>query len=184
VAARRPVGLGSLPKLAHARTAAGYWGGDVTAGSDAAKAFADDDAVAALLKASEGQDDRLRTDRSPGYLRWRYPAAPLGYRVVTLGNDVAEGAACFRLRSRGAAVEATVGDVLVPGDNPSGRRALLREIAQRSGADYLLLLGASVRDRLVPLLGQGPTLLWRDVRHTEAPAHDEWALSMGDVELF
>ena len=180
----RPAKLRSLPKIAQARTAAGYWGEYSTAGTGAAEAFADDDAVASLLKASDIRDDRIRTDRSPEYLRWRYPASNLGYRVITLGDDVTEGAACFRLRRRGASLEATVGDVLVPGNDPSGRRALLGEIARRSGADYVLMLGASVRDRLMPLVGQGPTLVWRDLRHTEKPAGEEWALSMGDIELF
>jgi asparagine synthase (glutamine-hydrolysing) len=180
----RPVGVRSLRRIAQARAPADYWGEPSDAGTTAAEAFADDGAVAALLKASDVRDERIRTDRSPEYLRWRYPAPHLGYRVVTLGGDVADGAACFRLRRRGASVEATVGDVLVPGDDPSGRRALLREIARQSGADYLLLLGASVRDRVVPLVGQGPTLVWRAVRHTEMPAADAWALSMGDVELF
>jgi asparagine synthase (glutamine-hydrolysing) len=180
----RPAKVRSLPNIAQARTAAGYWGERSTAGTGAAEAFADDDAVASLVKASEIRDDRIRTERSPEYLRWRYPASNLGYRVITLGDDVAEGAACFRLRRRGASLEATVGDVLVPGNDPSGRRALLGEIARRSGADYVLMLGASVRDRFMPLIGQGPTLVWRHLCHTEKPAAEEWALSMGDIELF
>jgi asparagine synthase (glutamine-hydrolysing) len=180
----RPVRVRSLPKIAQARTAAGYWGERTTAGTGAAEAFADDGAVASLLKAADISDDRIRTDRSPEYLRWRYPASHLGYRVVTLGDDVAEGAACFRLRRRGGSLEATVDDLLVPGNDPSGRRALLGEIARQSGADYLLMLGASIHDRVVPLVGQGPTLVWRDVCHAEMPAADAWALSMGDIELF
>jgi asparagine synthase (glutamine-hydrolysing) len=179
----RPGDVRSLPKIAQARAAAGYWGENSTVGRSAAEAFADDDAVASLLEASDIRDDRIRTDRSPEYLRWRYPMSNLGYRVITLGDDVAEGAACFRLRRRGASLEATVGDVLVPGNDPSGRRALLGEIARRSGADYVLMLGASVRDRFVPLVGQGPTLVWRGLRHAEKPAGHEWALSMGDIEL-
>jgi asparagine synthase (glutamine-hydrolysing) len=180
----RPAAVRSLPKIAQARTAAGYWGEHTNAGTVAAEAFADDDAVWSLLKRSDPGDDHLRTDWSPEYLRWRYPTSNLGYRVVTLGGDVTEGAACFRLRRRGASLEATVGDVLVPGDDSSRRRALLREIARQSRADYVLVLGASPRDRFVPLIGQGPTLVWRDVCHTEMPAAGEWALSMGDIELF
>src|SRR5690606_36989777 len=178
----RPVGARSLGRIARSRTPAGYWGEPTTAGVPAAEAFADDDAVSSLLEASESDDERLRTDRTPAYLRWRYPSSPLGYRVVTLGGDVAAGAACFRLRRRGAALEATVGDIFVPDGDPSTRRALVAEIARRSGADYVLVLNGSPRDGFVPTPGQGPTFVWRHLCHTEKPAVEAWALSMGDIE--
>ena len=181
----RPAGVSALARIARSRTLAGIWGEPFDAGAPAAEAFADDAATAALLAASRPvDDDRFRTARSPEYLRWRYPEEHLGYRVLTLGRDLAEGAACVRLRRRGEALEATVGDLLVPGGDPAARRALVRLVVDRTGADYALLVGAGARDLALPLPGQGPTLVWRHVNATEAPPAEAWDWSMGDLELF
>jgi hypothetical protein len=37
---------------------------------------------------------------------------------------------------------------------------------------------------LLPVPGQGPTLVCRGVTATGVPAADRWALQLGDVELF
>lgn len=180
----RPSRVSALPRIARGRTPAGFWGEPMTIGAPAAEVFADDDATGALLASFGTEDGPIRTERSAAYLRWRYPHEHLGYRVITLGADLREGAACFRLRRRGNAVEATIGDLLVPEGDRAARRALLAEVARRSWADYVLVLGGSPRDGLVPLPGQGPTFVWRDVGWSEKPPAEAWDLTMGDIELF
>ena len=71
----------------------------------------DDDVCAAL----RGDTGGLVTLRDPEHLRWRYAGLPeLGYRVLTLGRDPAEGAAVLRARRRGTATELTLAEVTAP----------------------------------------------------------------------
>ncbi len=178
----RPRALSSLPRIVRGRTPAGHWGEPTDAGRRADEVFADDAGAEALVLSTRVRG--LQTRRSPAYLRWRYDADLLGYRVLTVGSDLAEGAACFRLRRRGDALEATIGDLLVPGQVPATRRRLIRSVLAATRADYALVLDGAVKDRTVPLPGQGPTLVWRSVNATERPLLEDWHLTMGDIELF
>ncbi|MGK2947179.1 MAG: GNAT family N-acetyltransferase [Acidimicrobiales bacterium] len=181
----RPAGLTRIPAIVRGRVPASHWGEPTTAGTTATEAFADDGATADLLASMAAPDDqRLRTRRSPAYLRWRYDADLLGYRVLPLGRDLQEGAACFRLRRRGTATEATIGDLLVPGASTTAERRLIRAVLRATGADYALVLGRSWRSGLLPVPGQGPTLVWRQLHGGQAPPLERWALTMGDIELF
>jgi hypothetical protein len=125
------------------------------------------------------------TNRTPAYLRWRYGFPPLRYRAVSAPGGVADGLAVFRLRRRGAATEAALCELLVPGDDTGVTRELLSEILKGSGADYIVRLGPP-RPALgfLPVPGQGPTLVWRGVRERVAPDPHRWVLSLGDIELF
>jgi len=100
---------------------------------------------------------------------------------VPVSVDPAEGLAVVRLRDRGAAVEATVCEILVPDKGVRG--PLLREVARATDADYLMVAGGVVRDGLVPLPHQGPVLTWRAVCRATAPPLRGWDLQLGDVEL-
>jgi GNAT superfamily N-acetyltransferase len=181
----RPAGLTRIPAIVRGRVPASHWGQPTTAGTTATEAFADDRATEELLASmANSGEERLRTRRSPAYLRWRYDADLLGYRVLPLGRDIREGAVCFRLRRRGAAVEATIGDLLVPGAAPTVERRLIRAVLRASGADYALVLGRSWRSGVVTVPGQGPTLVWRQLHGGHAPSLERWALTMGDIELF
>jgi GNAT superfamily N-acetyltransferase len=129
----------------------------------------------------------LTTHRTPAYLRWRYGFAPLAYRAVTLDDDVRSGLAVFRLRRRGPAVECALCEVVSPGGQCDARRALLRLVARECGADYVIRLGAPAvgRDGFVRLPGQGPILTWHALADGPPGGHlDDWALTLGDVELF
>jgi hypothetical protein len=159
------------------------WGLPTEAGRRSEDVFVDDRATDELLDSAEASDG-LRTKRTAAYLRWRYDADLLGYRVLALGSDLAEGAACFRLRQRGSAVEATIGDLLVPDQLPSQRRRLIRAVLTATRADYALLLDGAASDVTAPLPGQGPTLVWRAVNAIERPPLEDWHLTMGDIELF
>jgi GNAT superfamily N-acetyltransferase len=127
----------------------------------------------------------LHTRLSVEYLRWRYGFPALGYRIVSAGPTVEDGAAVFRLRRRGRAVEAVIADVLVPGDERKLRGELCRRVLTVAGADYAIRVG---RPRsaggFLPLPGQGPILTWRALVDTTMPTLREWDLSLGDVELF
>lgn len=163
----RPTGV---PRLLRARTDAELRSVP-TAGALAASAALEDCTPPAPPPSSV-----LKTDRTPAYLQWRYGGQLLHYRAV-VGD---QGVAFFRLRRRGGALEAVLGDVLAP--RRQVRRRLVREVARRSGADYLLALG-SARDApsTAAVPRTGPTLTWRPLCRTVPPT---FALSMGDVELF
>ena len=212
--AARPRSALALVRLARARVPADKWSTECSAGVAALDALADDAALATLLDrvgagaastgtgagesagsesasggggaiAGEPADGQLATNRTPEYLRWRYGFPPLRYRAVTAPGGPADGLAVFRLRRRGAATEAALCELLVPGDDSGVIRELLSEILRGSGADYVVRLGPP-RPTLgfLPVPGQGPTLVWRGVRDQVAPDPHQWNLTLGDIELF
>jgi GNAT superfamily N-acetyltransferase len=202
--AARPRSALALVRLARARTPADKWSAPCSAGVPALDALSSpatapdgdgthDDGLAKLLERVHGRagiaatapDGALATLRTPDYLRWRYGFPPLRYRAVTAPGGVADGLAIFRLRRRGAATEAALCELLVPGDDAGVTRELLSEILRGSGADYAVWLG-SPRPALgfLPVPGQGPTLVWRAVCDPVAPDPHEWGLTLGDIELF
>ncbi len=184
----RLTGPGSIAKLAGARTAAEKWSEECSVGRPAAEAFADHDAVEALL-ARIDTGSHIATDRTTEFLHWRYRFEPLRYRAVSLGTGVEDGLVVFRARRRGTAVEATICDVLTPAGT-SPRRAW--KALKGAGVDYLLkgstsqgrLPLADARQGFVPVPALGPILTWRPVATPMVPAMDQLALSLGDIELF
>jgi len=178
----RPTSPRSLQRLLGARTAADRWSQPVDIGLDPADAFADDDVIDGLL-ASLPSSPGLATDRSVGYLRWRYQFDPLQYRVVPVGDRIADGFAVVRARRRGTALEATVCELLVP----SGRStaSLWSALASGTGADFMIRAGrGGVSDRFVPAPSIGPVLTWKPLCRAGVPSMGDLTLSLGDVELF
>lgn len=179
----RPLSLGSLARMRAAKVPAAKWSLATSVGMPAAEALADSavETLCAQLPRRAG----LATPRRPDVLRWRYRLAPLHYRAVALGNDLAEGLGIFRLRRRGPAVECTVTDVLVPGADRRAERMLLATIARAVPADYLLRLGGSdPRAAMAPLRGAGPLLTTRALASDPPTTLDAWSFEMGDIELF
>ncbi len=176
---------GSLARVVGARTAADLWSLPSEAGAPAADVLADGPAVAALLR-SQPPPTGLRTRLSPDVLRWRYAGFPaLGYRALTGPGGVEDGLGLFRLRRRGGAVEAMLGDVLAPGGDARTVARLARDVLRVSGADYAVATAAGRRWRgFVPLPGQGPVLTWRAAGAGGRLPIGAWDLSLGDVELF
>lgn len=176
----------SVVPMIRSRVPADRWSTSTEVGRPAPEVLAD--AKLADLLAAIGPTDRLRTRRTPEFLRWRYGFPALAYRAVTLSDDVTEGVALFRLRRRGPALECALCDVVVPDDGAAmATRSLVRSVIRSSGADYVIKLGGPPIDRLgfVRLPGQGPTLTWRPLQGSvEGGASDHWALSLGDIELF
>ena len=179
-------GAPALPRIARGRAPAGYWGepqhgrsGRLPRPSPTIDAV--DDAPEA---SSDVGDDRIRTARSPDYLRWRYPPHTWATASSRWATTSPKAPRCFRLRRRGASLEATVGEF-------SSRATSRRPVAPccgrspdgpaRTTSSCWARPSATVSCRSS---GRARPSVWRDVRHTEMPAADAWALSMGDVELF
>jgi hypothetical protein len=120
-------------------------------------------------------------------MRWRYGFAPLAYRAVTLDDDIRAGVAVFRVRRRGPALECALCEVLAPAPEPGVHRALVRAVARHCRADYVIRLGGPVVDRsgFVRVPRHGPVLTWYPLA-AEVPGSrpDDWALTLGDIELF
>ncbi|MGH8773901.1 MAG: GNAT family N-acetyltransferase [Jiangellaceae bacterium] len=179
----RPRSIGALARVARARTPADKWSVQSSAGEAADKVLADQVAVSALLASLPAGG--LRTRRTPRYLAWRYGFGPLQYRAVTSGASGSGGMVIFRLRRRGAALEAAVCEELVPGHDAATTRNLLRRVLRESRADHAVrVAGDAPRAGFLPMPGQGPQLVWRGVGQSEMPEPASWKLTLGDVELF
>lgn len=120
-AAFAPAGVGSLLRLARARTAAHKWSLPLDAGDPI-------DRVAADLGRPA---DTIVTDRTPEHLRWRYGFEPLHYRAI----QTDEAIAVIRLRRRGPATEAVVAEVASP--SVAATRRLFRSIRRLDGVDQI-----------------------------------------------
>ncbi len=181
----RPAGIVALARMVRARVPADRWSSVTEAGQPATVVLADagiDDLLGSLAP-----PDRIRTRRTASHLRWRYGFDRLGYRAVALDGDPRQGIAVFRIRGRGSATEAVLGDVLVPAGDRAADRALQREVARQTGADYVIRLGGPVVDaaRFVRLPGQGPRLVWQALAPGGSqPSLGEVDFSLGDIELF
>lgn len=180
-------------RLAGARAAAEKWSAGTDVALDAPAVLGADDRSPAeleqLLDRATSPSDRIRTDVSPEYLRWRYSFAPLGYRALPLGDQLVDGVVLFRVRRRGTATELTICDVLAPPRAPVGRA--IGYLLRQSGADYALRSVApgpvdlaSVSTGFVPIAQLGPILTWKPVTRSSVPAIGDLALTLGDVELF
>jgi GNAT superfamily N-acetyltransferase len=172
---RSPV---AAAKASRARVPAAQWSEPTEAGMPAIDALSDEARVDDLL--ARQPDDRIHTDLHVEVLRWRYGFEPLQYRAVR--SD--DGVAFFRLRRRGPALECVVGHVVCT--SAAAERHLLREIARAAVADQVIQLRPEplLSAGFVPLPGGGPILTWRELAGTSMPKLDEWALTMGDIELF
>lgn len=180
--AARPRTPASLVRMARSRAPAELWSTPCPAFEDPRSVFADDPAVAELLS-SVPTNGALATDRTPRHLRWRYGFEPLRYRAALATDDVTDGVVVFRLRRRGAAVEAAICEVLLPDGDPSGARRIVGRILRRTGADYAVAVGPNLRTGMVPLPGQGPLLTRRPLADPRTGSVDDFSLSLGDVEL-
>ena len=175
-----PSGARSLASMVNSRVSAALWSEPTSAGLDAAEALADRGIAEALLQ--HAPDKGYRTHRTPDYLAWRTAFEPLHYRLLLAApSDPAAGGIVFRLRRRGEAVEAAVIEQLAP-DWRTGAR-LVRRMLKETGADYAIGLRTGPSAGLLPLPGQGPLLTTRPLA-ASAPPPSEWALTLGDVELF
>jgi glycosyltransferase involved in cell wall biosynthesis/GNAT superfamily N-acetyltransferase len=175
-AAARFAGAAGLVRAARSRTAADLWSVPLRIGLD----------VDAWLDIHQPDVDRatdprlITTPVTSDLWRWRFGGDLLGYRVVESRDGT--GAVVVRARRRGASLE------LVHAAS-SGPSAAVEDAARlalhESGAGHLLALDhADLRRGLVPLPRIGPRLVMRSVSGVAAPPLANWALTLGDVELF
>lgn len=181
----RPRSLATVPALAGARGSAERWSEPTVAGLPADEVLADAATVGALLD-SQPAATGIRTRRDLAFLRWRYGVADLSYRAMAATRRPEDGFALFRVRRRGAALEAAVADVLVAGADRSLAAAALRRVARSPGIDYAVAVNTPGAGRagFVPVPGQGPRLTWRGLADDVMPPRPAWDLRLGDVELF
>lgn len=182
----RPRSLGALGRMARARTAADLWSTPTGVAAPAGEALADSTGIEELL-GTHPTSPSLRTRQSAAYLSWRYGGlASLHYRAHLAGRDVAGGLALFRLRRRGAALEATIGDLLVPGADPRRASELARDVLRASGADYAVSAGPPFGrlSGFAPLPRHGPIVAWRGLGAPPSTSPPAIEFCLGDVELF
>lgn len=129
---------------------------------------------------ASGDVRELRTNVTDDFLRWRYGTPLLHYRVVEGAAD--DTAIIVRARRRGAATELAL--VAAWGSGRAVDRLAART-ARQAGADYVMRLGTPrASTGYIPLPGGGPVLTWRAVTDDGMPPMPNWALTLGDIELF
>lgn len=147
-----------------------------------------------LLQRSEVIPGRLATPRTLDYLRWRYGSAPfLNYRAVAAGSDSTRGLAIFRVRSRGAAWEAAVTELLVEEGDVRTARRLLRRVGNEAKVDHISAhfprgtTGARAAAHLGFLrIGSGKRFVVNPLSEVDPDPLDfeSWSLTLGDLEVF
>lgn len=180
--AMRPRSIQSLPRVLQARTSASKWSERCEVGCGIEEALASFSVDSELISAATR--DGISTNYSPEYLRWRYSFGPLQYRAMLLGRNGDDGMIVFRVRKRGAALEATICEAFV-----SDSRQLAgatKSILKETRADYALVSSALAGPRALMLRTPrlGPMLVWRDLSEQPVPTIEDLRLSLGDIELF
>lgn len=179
--------LGVLARAASGRVRA--LATDTRVGASAAELLGDGTAIAALL-ASAAPSERLQTDRSLDFLRWRYGALESYRALAASARDGAPpGLTIYRLRRHGRFSVAQVCELFLARDDRGLARALLRGVAATTGADLLACTFASrveAARRGFFLSPRGAMISAYPMRPNIAPdpaLAASWALSLGDLEL-
>jgi glycosyltransferase involved in cell wall biosynthesis/predicted N-acetyltransferase YhbS len=182
----RPRGIGSLARIARARVPADLWSQPIDIGTPFDQwaerhrgdtlAWRQGDAVAARTLTTHTD---VGDDGGEAFYRWRFGTDLLHYRVV----DHDDGAVVVRARRRGPALE-LVHVASLGLDTKGADRAMARAV-RAAGVDHAIRLGgARLLHGQLPLPGGGPVLTWRTVTRPGMPPLANWALTMGDIELF
>jgi glycosyltransferase involved in cell wall biosynthesis/GNAT superfamily N-acetyltransferase len=182
----RPRGIASLAKIARARVPADLWSQPIDVGTPFDQwaerhrgdtmAWRRGEAVAARALTTHTD---VGADGGEAFYRWRFGTDLLHYQVVE--HD--DGAVVVRARRRGPALE-LVHVASLGLDTAGADRAMARAV-RAAGADHAIRLGgARLLHGQVPLPGGGPVLTWRTVTRPGMPPLANWALTMGDIELF
>jgi glycosyltransferase involved in cell wall biosynthesis/GNAT superfamily N-acetyltransferase len=175
-AAVRFIGPAGAAVALRSKVPAERWSQPLAIGEDVA-VWLDRDGLAGRIR-DPGDVRELRTRVDEAFLRWRYTTPLLLYRVVDDGDD----AVIVRARRRGRALELAV--VAQFGD-PLRCDRLAGRAAKRAGANYAIRIGQpQMSAGFARLPGGGPILTWRDVNDAGMPPLSNWALTLGDVELF
>lgn len=167
----RPRSLPSLWRMARARQPAEPWSLPTDEGEPI-------EAVAEHARLpTRAPKGRLVTNRTPAFVRWRYAGCP---DVGSVAIGAGHGAVLVRFRTRGAAVECTVGDVLGQ-SSPRLAGPALRRAMRAHQADYAIAAAGSAIGGMVRAAGLGPIQTRRDLGPSACQL--PLRLSLGDVEL-
>jgi GNAT superfamily N-acetyltransferase len=171
----RPCSLSGVRRMLGARTAAETWSLPLDVGEPLGQL--DVGLVDGSSSRGRGEPADLRTDRTPDFVRWRYAGCPA---VASRGVPVDEGVVVVRCRSRGSAIECTVGDVL---GSVRARHAGagVRSAMRQAGADYAIASTSSPIGGMLRTARLGPVLTRRPL---SAQSPTPLCLSLGDLELF
>ncbi len=160
----------------------------------------DDERVTEFLEAAVKPDNRLRTNRTNQYLRWRYDQNPLHryYGWTDLDGDT--GAMLIgryrKLKTRKAFVLCE----LLRSSCKAGNRALvrlIRQVREETKASALvaaasagsMVTGTLLRSGYLPVPQIGPMFTVRDLgdtlsNHFDPTSWANWSLALGDLEVF
>jgi GNAT superfamily N-acetyltransferase len=180
----QPHSLRAAWNLALTRVAVDRWPieANTMPGRPAVEVFADHKSVEDLV-ATIPTSSQLTTLRDARYLSWRYGLPALGYRVLQLETDATAGLTVFRLRKRGASVQAAITETLwPPGTVRSGR--CLGRVLRRSAVDYTISVPGPRGIAGIRLPHNGPQLTGRAIVASAVPPIGKWDLTLGDIELF
>lgn len=147
--------------------------------------------IESLVASAAAPNARLYTPRSMDYLRWRYARSPLPYYALAAG-DPPVALAVIRLRWRGRLKEAVVCDVLAAQDAGRVQTELLRDAPAAADADHAVLRpdgslgggGPRAGYRRVPVAGITFTVRPISAIGVDPLDPENWALSLGDLEVF
>lgn len=141
--------------------------------------------------------DRIRTDRSIAFLRWRYGGAPtLPYYAYWREGEPRTAVAIFRPNRRRGLREIMLGELLLGGSAVPDAAAVIRELIDAVEADYLVAHAprGSVHARVlrragfIPIPRLGPYFTVRPLSplaaQVAATRPAQWHLSLGDLEVF
>ena len=143
--------------------------------------------------------DRLATERTPDYLRWRFASVPdISYRAIWELAGSAGAAVLFRIKRRGSLCELRLCEVLVGAGATSSRiaRGLIRDLIRQAPVDFVTAMtvtGARSAGLLgslgfAPMPRVGPIMTARAVQNRslglELTRRASWHASTGDLELF
>jgi hypothetical protein len=178
----RPLSPRGAVELVRSRVPASHWSEPATFGIPVGELL--DDARIEQLPARPSGDDILRTRMTKAFLRWRYASSVLPYRAVVGPGGIERGVAIVRVRTRGNAREVVVATLLGVQHDGKAKRRLARTMrrAARGHADYFLGIGGI--PGFVPVPSLGPIVTTRDVSQPAPAKLSDFALSMGDIELF
>lgn len=180
-AAVSPRSVRSLFRMVRSRVPASHWSNITTTDIPFSDWLSGLPSVTLASSALDVASTRsITTHRTSAFLRWRYSLRHLHYRARALPD--AEGCLVYRCRTRGAARELVIADLIGQGETNG---SLIRQLLRDTSCDYALEVArGSVRAGSVGIPGGGPILTWRGLRSVDPPPLRAWGLTMGDVELF
>jgi hypothetical protein len=157
--------------------------------ADSAAAVIGDGPLASLLDVSRHGHERLTTEHTLDYLRWRYGRYDEYRAIRVAGGDAADGVVVFRCRSHGPYWVSHICELLVERNDHRTVHRLLEGVRAAAPVDFIRCSFAS----RVQAASHGFLHYRRGLLLTTFPLQqkltpdptlpDSWALSIGDLEL-